>query len=253
MGLVRIFYGTLAPWWPLISPVDEYAGEAQQFLRLIEARAPTARTLLELGSGGGHNAFYLKSRFAMTLSDLSEAMLASSANLNPECEHVQGDMRNLDLRRSFDVVFVHDAIDYMTTEADLEAALRTAHRHLEPGGLAVFVPDQVRERFESGSECGGADAPDGRGLRFLEWTADLDARGTSGSTHYSFLVRAADGSVQSFHEEHVFGVFPETTWVKLLERAGFDVEAVDEAVEETEGEGENARRPRRIFFGRRSD
>src|SRR5690606_35805351 len=100
---------------------------------VIDARVPSARTLLELGSGGGHVAFYLKRRLALTLSDLNKAILASSARINPECEHVVGDMRTLALDRSFDVVLAHDAIDYMTTEPDLEAALATVHRHLAPG------------------------------------------------------------------------------------------------------------------------
>lgn len=50
---VKIFYETLAEWWPLISPVDDYRDEAELFKRLIERRVPRARTLLELGSGGG--------------------------------------------------------------------------------------------------------------------------------------------------------------------------------------------------------
>ena len=48
-------------------------------------------------------------------------MLALSATLNPECEHLEGDMRTLRLGRTFDVVFIHDAISYLTTEDDLRA------------------------------------------------------------------------------------------------------------------------------------
>ena len=75
-----------------------------------------ARTLLELGSGGGNNASHLKTRFDCTLTDISPEMLALSRSLNPECEHLEGDMRTLRLGREFDVVFIHDAISYLTTE-----------------------------------------------------------------------------------------------------------------------------------------
>src|SRR5947199_313515 len=75
--------------------------------------------VLELGSGGGHNAVHLKARFTMTLVDLSAGMLDMSRRLNPECEHHQGDMRTVRLGRTFDAVFVHDAVDYMLTEDDL--------------------------------------------------------------------------------------------------------------------------------------
>lgn len=162
------FYGTLAPLWPLVSPVEEYAGEAGEILRVLSQHAPDARTLLELGCGGGHVAFYSKRRFDCTLTDLSAPMLACSRQLNPECAHVEGDMRSLALARTFDVVLVHDAIDYMTSEDDLRAAFETAWRHLGPGGLACFIPDHVAEAY----------APD---TSVSEATATTDARSACSS------------------------------------------------------------------------
>ena len=104
--------------------------------------------MLELGSGGGNNAFHLKKEFELTLVDLSADMLAVSKALNPECEHVQGDMRSVRLGRTFDAVFVHDAIEYMTTEDDLRQAVQTVYAHCRPGGVAVLVPDDIAENFE---------------------------------------------------------------------------------------------------------
>jgi trans-aconitate methyltransferase len=147
------FYGTLAEWWPVLSPVEEYAEEAAELRQLILEHRPHARTLLELGSGGGHVAHYLKQRFDCCLTDVSAEMLAVSRRLNPECVHVQGDMRTLDLGRTFDVVLAHDAVDYMTSEADLERVCNTAWRHLRPGGLVMFVPDAVAETFEPGGDA----------------------------------------------------------------------------------------------------
>jgi trans-aconitate methyltransferase len=146
------FYSDLASWWPLISAPEEYAEEAAFAASLLRTANPPTRTVLELGSGGGNNAFYLKREFEMTLVDLSEQMLAVSRQLNPECEHVRGDMRTLRLGRRFDAVFVHDAVDYMTTEADLRRAVSTAYEHCREGGLAVFVPDDIAENFESGTD-----------------------------------------------------------------------------------------------------
>jgi len=123
------FYTTLAAWWPLISPLEDYAEEAGYARRLLQSGAEPAREVLELGSGGGHNAAYLKSSFALTLVDLSADMLDASRRLNPECEHVRADMRSLRLNRQFDAVFVHDAIDYMVTECGLRAAMETAFVH----------------------------------------------------------------------------------------------------------------------------
>ena len=76
------FYGDLARWWPLISPPSEYAEEAAFAASLLAAGGAT-RTVLELGSGGGHVASHLADRFVLTLVDLSEPMLAVSRALNP--------------------------------------------------------------------------------------------------------------------------------------------------------------------------
>ncbi len=110
-------YSDLAPWFHLLTHPSDYAEEAAYYTRVIdEASEGGARTLLELGSGGGNNASHLKARFECTLTDLSPGMLELSRALNPECEHVEGDMRTLRLDRTFDVVFVHDAVSYITTE-----------------------------------------------------------------------------------------------------------------------------------------
>src|SRR5579859_2670217 len=109
-------YEELAKWWPLLSPPDEYADEAEFFLAVFEKSSVSPLdTMVEFGSGGGSNAFYFKNRFALTLVDISPDMLAISRALNPECEHVVGDMRSVRLERQFDAVFIHDAIEYMTT------------------------------------------------------------------------------------------------------------------------------------------
>ena len=132
------FYGELAPWWPLISPPEEYAEEAAFAAGLLAADGATT-TVLELGSGGGHVASHLADRFRLTLVDLSEPMLQVSRALNPTADHHQGDMRTVRLDTQFDAVLIHDAIDYMTTEVDLRAAIQTAYAHVRPGGLAVMV------------------------------------------------------------------------------------------------------------------
>ncbi|NJM35656.1 MAG: methyltransferase domain-containing protein [Rhodomicrobium sp.] len=110
-------YRELARWYPLITRPEDYAEEAAHIAALIETLCEgPARTLLELGAGAGANASHLKARLRCTLTDISAEMLALSRALNPDCEHIEGDMRTLRLDRTFDVVLIHDAIDYMVTE-----------------------------------------------------------------------------------------------------------------------------------------
>lgn len=214
-------YSELASWWPLLSPPSHYVEEAADLRRFLPRPADQRPTLLELGSGGGSLAFHLKGDFALTLTDVSPQMLAVNAAVNPEAEHIVGDMRSLALDREFDVVLIHDAIMYMTHADELLATFRTAARHCRPGGTVVVLPDHVRENFEPKTSCGGEDGPDGRGLRYLEWSWDPDPTDTSYEVVYALTLREADGRVRIELDRHQDGLFPRAEWLALLERAGF--------------------------------
>src|SRR2546423_13982825 len=128
-------YDELPEWWPIISDPSEYREEALFFDRLLcKSSNPPPRTVLDLGSGSGNNAFHLKAHFAMTLVDLSPQMLAVNRTVNPECEHLLGDIRTLRLGRTFDAGLVHDAGCHMTTESDLLAVLGNTYVFRPPRG-----------------------------------------------------------------------------------------------------------------------
>jgi len=176
--------------------------------------------VLELGSGGGNNASHLKAHFELTLVDRSPGMLELSRSLNPECRHVQGDMRTIRLGETFDAVFVHDTVAYITTEADLAATIATAREHCRAGGAALFVPDYLAETLRPRTSHGGHDGPD-RALRYLEWIWDPDPEDTTYSVDFAYLLRNGNGAVRCEQDHHVCGLFPRTTWLELLEAAGF--------------------------------
>jgi hypothetical protein len=218
-------YSEHASWFHLLTSPADYEEEAALYVELLQQAAPRPLdTLLELGSGGGNNALWYKRRVPhVTLTDLSPPMLALSQSINPDCEHLPGDMRSLRLGRTFDAVFVHDAIAYLVTEEDLAACFATAAAHLDRAGVALFVPDCVLETFVPSTHTGGHDAPDGsRGLRYLEWEWDRDPADTTCQVDFACLLRDRN-SVRAVHDHHECGVFPEPTWHRLIGAAGFDL------------------------------
>lgn len=219
-------YEELADWWPLMSAPEEYAEEAGFYLRTLEGAVDGApSSLLELGSGGGSNAWHMKKGLAVVLVDAAVGMLAVSRRLNPDCEHVHGDMRTVRLGREFDLVFVHDAVMYMTTEDDLRRAIVTAFLHCRPGGAALFAPDSVRENFKSSTDHGGNDGG-GRAMRYLEWCWDPDPADTTYLVDYVYALRESDGSVRVEHDRHIEGLFSREVWLRLLSETGFVPEIV---------------------------
>ena len=215
-------YSELAGWWHLVSPPSDYAEEAASYIAAIDALSRRdVREVLELGSGGGNNASYLRQRWAMTLADLSEDMLAVSRKINPEAEHIPGDMRTLRLDRDFDAVLIHDAIMYMTTETDLADAIGTAAAHLRPGGVALFVPDDTAETYESNTSCEGHDE-DGRAVRYLMWNHPLPAGTTKTTVTFAIVLQEDGNPTRSVLDEHEFGLFPRATWLRLIEGTGLE-------------------------------
>ncbi len=152
-------------------------------------------------------ALYLKDAARLTLVDISAEMLAASRALNPECEHIQGDMLALRLGRTFDAVLVHDAADYVTTEAELALVAATAFAHCRPGGMAVFAPDHTADTFRPGRGGGGGSDETGRQASFRERTRDPDPADEWIESEYEFRLRSADGSVQVVRESHRLGAF----------------------------------------------
>jgi len=217
-------YTELAGWWQLVSPTEDYADEAAFFRKLFEAE--DAKTVLELGSGGGNVAWFLKRDFTLTLTDISGAMLTESKKQNPELEHLRGDMRALRLGRTFDGVLIHDAIMYMVSEEDLRAALVTAHEHCKPGGVVVIAPDWVSETFRPQTTHEGRDAGE-RGVRYLEWTWDPDPNDSK--VNYEFILALKEGDeLRAVVDRQIVGVFPRATWLRLLQDVGFEARAVED-------------------------
>lgn len=241
-------YRELADWWPLISPMAEYAADAAVLRRVFASAPEPVRTILDLGSGGGHVASYLKDAARLTLVDISAEMLGASRALNPDCEHIQADMLTLRLRRCFDAVLVHDAVDYVTSEADLALVAATASAHCRPGGVAVFAPDHTADTFRPGRGGGGGSDESGRQASFRERTSDPDPADEWIESEYEFRLRAADGSVQVVRESHRLGAFRSATWMRVLTAAGFEPEPGDVADQYA---GPAAGGLRHLFIGRR--
>lgn len=243
---MKIYHDFVA-WYRLLDPPDDHQAEVKLYHDAIaRAVSPTAKTLLELGAGAGHNALFLKKNYTCTLSDPSEAMLGLSCEINPDCEHIVGDMRTLRLGRTFDAVLIHDAITYMRSESDLRKCVDTAFVHLRPGGAAIFAPDCLRETFrESSDDHQGEDGE--RAMRCVSWMWDPDPADTEYVVDYAYLLREGN-EVRAVHDRHIEGLFPEATWTRTLEAAGFTPEPLARPLDAEEVE---AGHTERVFLGRK--
>ena len=222
----KTLYSTLAQWWPLLSDPKDYAEEANLYLDLLVRNCSSLKHVLELGSGGGNNASHLKKHFAMTLVDLSPQMLEVSKKLNPECEHLVGDMMAIRLGKQFDAVFIHDAINCMATEKDLFQAIKTCAVHCRSGGVVLIVPDFFKETFKPYTHHGGHDFGN-KGLRYLDWTTDPDPTDSSYISSMVYLARDESNQMIIESDEYLNGLFDQNTWLRLFQSAGLKPKIIE--------------------------
>ncbi len=224
----------------------DYEEEAAIYVDVLDRLSDRpVESVLELGSGGGNNASHMKQAFDMTLVDLSPEMIAVSRDLNPELDHHVGDMASVRLDRTFDAVFIHDAVQYVTTADALQKTFQTAHEHLRPGGVALFVPDDTTETFTCRSWSGGHEEGD-RAFRYLAW--QLEPEGSTFRVVYAYMMRD-DRDIRVEVDTHHLGLFPRASWLEWITDAGFDeVEAIP-----YEHSSFDPLDDRRMFFGRRRE
>jgi cyclopropane fatty-acyl-phospholipid synthase-like methyltransferase len=226
VGQCRL-YGDLAWTWPIISPPSDYAEEANRFCELLRRfGGEPVTSLLHLGCGGGHLDWTLKQLFEIVGVDLSAEMLRLARGLNTQVAYLQGDLRTVRLRRSFDAVIVADAIDYMLTADDLRSAFFTAFEHLRPGGVfctyAEITPGSwlqnetdVRIRKSGTTE-----------IVFVENRYDPDASDSTVEDVHVHIMRAS-GRLRVEADRHVLGIFGLDVWRSLLVEVGFDVRLLE--------------------------
>jgi len=221
-------YDDLAWLWPMwgdaIGEYTDWCDFVTGLIRKYSARE--AKTILNLGCGGGKNAFNLKRDFQVTGIDISETMLAQAAELNPECEFIQADMRTCSLGREFDCVLIDDSVSYMASRSELAAAFQVAHRHLRLGGVMVVSPDDTTETFEQNrtrvSHAESRTKPDNIDVVFIENDYDPDPEVETYEGTMVYLIRE-DGKLRVETDRHVLGLFPLEAWRGTLRETGFEI------------------------------
>lgn len=138
---IEVFGPAYAAVYDALYRDKDYDAECDLIARLFEryANAPV-QTILDLGCGSGNHVVPLTKRgFRVTGVDRSESMLQQARAKLPLASFFNADIRSFDLNQQFDAVLMMFAVlGYQTETADALAALNTARKHLNPGGLFLF-------------------------------------------------------------------------------------------------------------------
>ncbi|MBN1355993.1 class I SAM-dependent methyltransferase [bacterium] len=227
MSLNRL-YDDLAWLWPIWGdPEAEYRFYCDHVSALFHKYAKrNVHSVLNVGCGGGKNAFNLKREFDVTGLDISPEMLKLAKKLNPECRFVQADMRCFELGQCYDAILIDDAVAYMITEEDLRSVFRSAYRHLASGGVMITGPDDTTETFRQNSteifRSGLSLTPPGIEVTYIVNDYDPVPEDTWYESVMVFLIRE-NGKLRIEQDLHIIGLFPIERWRAILIDIGFEV------------------------------
>jgi len=206
----------------------DYAGEAARIVDLIEARVPSATTLLDVACGTGRHLEHLSTRFTCEGVDVSPDLLERARHRCPDVPFTVGDMATFDLQRTFDVVTcLFSAIGYTRTPDGLRAAVSAMARHVAPGGLLVVEPFVQPDEWNDGRVSAETPVNDGDRALVRLVTSGRDGDIAILDMHY---LSARGTDVSYSHERLHIGLF---TWDQIVE--AFEEAGLDDVTLDTEG------------------
>jgi SAM-dependent methyltransferase len=216
-----------AAYYDLIYRDKDYAAEAEYVARLIRSSVPTARTILELGSGTGRHGRLLAAKgFDVHGIERSAEMVASAnagTRVSPgrfTCE--VGDVCSVNVGRIFDaVISLFHVVSYQASDEALQAVFEVAAAHLGPGGVFLFDVWHGPAVVSQGSSDRVKELADDRHRVQRTCRPQLDSNRNTVTVVYDFECEdRLSGQTIRFDEEHVMRyLFPDELNL-IAERCG---------------------------------
>ncbi len=207
------------------SGIKDYPAEAAELQRIIQDASPAAQTLLDVACGTGAHLVEMQRRFAVEGVDLSPAMLAVARTRLPGIPLYEGDMRTLDLGKTFDAVTcLFSSIGYMTDPAEMRGAIARLAAHVAPGGVLIVDgwvrPDRWLDNFRPDSP----DVASDDGLTVVRMSyGRRDGNITELEMHH--LVQT-DAGVEYFTETHRLMLTETDDYVSAVTDAGLQARVI---------------------------
>jgi len=220
-------YSDLSWIWPYWEDVSDYREQMEKTVRLFEVHCDhQAKTVLDMGCGGGKSAYWLAKHFEVTGIDLSAAMLEHYKLLNPGSECFRADMRSFDLGLEFDGIFINDSINHMISPAELTSVFQQSFKHLRSGGVMIVVPENTKDNFYQNttivSQASSSLKPENLEITIIENSYDPNPADDIFETTLVYLIREK-GKLRVEHETWGLGLFALKFWREALIETGFEV------------------------------
>lgn len=207
----------------------DYAGEAEKIGELVEARAPGARTVLDVACGTGRHLEHLRAWYDVEGVDLHEGLLVVARQRLPGVPFQVADMRDFDLGREFDVVTcLFSSIGYVQTPDAMRSSVAAMAHHVAPDGLLIVEPWLTPSTFDPSfpGRVVVVEQPEFHGVRLN----DSRVEGRLSIMNFHYLLVHPGQPLEHLVETHTLGLFTDDEYRGAFEGAGLDVEHQSEGL-----------------------
>jgi ubiquinone/menaquinone biosynthesis C-methylase UbiE len=208
-----------AAFYDVLYSFLDYEATVRELQATLDAQAPHARSLLDVGCGTGRHLELLRERYEVEGLDINPTMLEAARERCPDVTFHEADMADFSLERRFDLVMcLFSSIGYVRTEARLRSAVLCMRRHLAPGGLLVIEPWFTPEQYWTGTiTANHIDQPDLK----LTWMYTSEREGDVSVLDIHYMVGRPAG-IETFRERHEVGLFTEQQHIDAFSNAGLE-------------------------------
>jgi SAM-dependent methyltransferase len=131
-------FNLYSKYYDILNQGKDYTAEANYVSECIKKYSPSAKTILEFGSGTGKHGLMLQNMGYEIYGLERSSQMADEAKLKGfNCE--QADITSFELDKKFDVVIsLFHVISYINDNPSLEKVFINASNHLNTKGLFIF-------------------------------------------------------------------------------------------------------------------
>lgn len=217
-------YKSLAWCYELITTGEGHKKEAN-FVKDIVKKYKKSRgnELLDVGCGHGWHDKFLKKNFKITGIDFSRTILKLAKRRNPEITYKQGDMRNFNLNKKFDIVMSFDAMMHNLNYKDLRATIKCLSKHLANGGVLIFHLDKLKENFKQYEIVANLEQYSKNNIHttFFQMDYDKNPNDTIFETCLVFLIIEKGRDLEVKIDKEKLGLFELSKIKRILSDFGF--------------------------------
>ncbi len=223
--VIKEFYMQIAEWYDEMY-VDQkiYQAEARQIDLLIKKyKKIDGNNLLDLACGSGPHIEYWEDKYHIVGLDNNIHMIMRANEKWPQIMFVCGDMFCFSNLSNFDIATcLYGSIGYAESIEEMENAIACVSKCLNPGGIYILTPGEIKEHFENKIFIKSKRLDDKDDyFRKIEMVTQVDENRAIISMNHRIVI---DGKAQTYKYEIPISLFGRSDYICALEKNGFLIE-----------------------------